>query len=579
MQQIQHPHPPQAASNGQHGLSADRSRRVPRVAIYARYSTDGQRETSITDQIRTCQEAAARLGLTVSPDLIFADEAITGAAYATALRGQYHALRDAVRSGQVDVIFCDQQCRLARSAKESLTFFDELKAHDTRLITADGFDSSQPTAQLLFGMKSVFSEFFLDETRHRVQRGLVGQFERGSMVTAIPYGYALDRSTDVTSGCRWQVNEAEATVVREMFAHRKAGATFSQIAAILNGRGVPTPGSKTVRGGQYWRASALWRILQNPIYKGLYVVNFGKKPAGEAASGTCLVAELALVTPDEWEACQRVGRRNGGGATGVAVEQRSYGGGRHALAGVFRCGVCGASLTVHHGKRLETGNLHCAQCAHATSDGVAGRQPLYVSLPGVKVMLRWLLERVIAGEAMQSFHEALRAKLDGGQVNALAEARQALEKAQRAQQRLGRLLHEVDCDDGVLEQQYLAARENVLRLEAQVRTLTDGVQRLNQEAIAQQLTVDLSRVVEQFLSDSESPARTRTVLQRVFPSIVLVGKPERFAAIFEVTASPGAIVAAASGTAEVATDISTKFRLLLRTSGARNPTWSVEQLD
>ena len=208
-----------------------------------------------------------------------------------------------------------------------------------------------------------------------------------------------------------------------------------------------------------------------------------------------------------------------------------------------------------------------------------GRQPLYVSLPGVKVMLRWLLERVIAGEAMQSFHEALRAKLDGGQVNALAEARQALEKAQRAQQRLGRLLHEVDCDDGVLEQQYLAARENVLRLEAQVRTLTEGVQRLNQEAIAQQLTVDLSRVVDQFLSDSESPARTRTVLQRVFPSIVLVGKPERFAAIFEVTASPGAIVAAASGTAEVATDISTKFRLLLRTSGARNPTWSVEQLD
>lgn len=105
-----------------------------------------------------------------------------------------------------------------------------------------------------------------------------------------------------------------------MFSCRKAGATFSQIAAILNSRGTPTPGSKTVRGGKYWRASALWRILQNPIYKGAYVVNFGSK-RGEASGGTRLMPELALVSAEEWEACQRVGRRNGGATSGVVVEQ------------------------------------------------------------------------------------------------------------------------------------------------------------------------------------------------------------------------------------------------------------------
>lgn len=45
-------------------------------------------------------------------------------------------------------------------------------------------------------MKLVFSEFFLDETRHRVQRGLVGEFDRGSMVTDL---MAIASTAAVTS--------------------------------------------------------------------------------------------------------------------------------------------------------------------------------------------------------------------------------------------------------------------------------------------------------------------------------------------------------------------------------------------
>ena len=36
--------------------------------------------------------------------------------------------------------------------------------------------------------------------------------------------------------------------------------------------------------------------------------------------------------------------------------------------------------------------MHCIQCAHATNVGVPGRQPLYLSMKGLHVMLRWLLE-------------------------------------------------------------------------------------------------------------------------------------------------------------------------------------------
>ena len=47
-----------------------------RVAIYARYSTDKQSETSIDDQVRLCRARAQREGWKVVK--VYTDAAITG---------------------------------------------------------------------------------------------------------------------------------------------------------------------------------------------------------------------------------------------------------------------------------------------------------------------------------------------------------------------------------------------------------------------------------------------------------------------------------------------------------------------
>ena len=49
-----------------------------RVAIYARYSSDLQRPSSIEDQIRECKEAAVRNGWTVAEEFIRSDESSSG---------------------------------------------------------------------------------------------------------------------------------------------------------------------------------------------------------------------------------------------------------------------------------------------------------------------------------------------------------------------------------------------------------------------------------------------------------------------------------------------------------------------
>lgn len=558
-----------------------------RVATYGRFSNDQQKITSIDDQLRMVRETAVRFGLVVSDELVFTDEAITGAQKAINKREQYAALRRAICRGDVDVLICDQLCRLARHAAEALNFFDELKSHGVRLLTADGFDSAAPTAQLLFGMKSVFAQFFLEETRHRVMRGMAGEFQRGSMVTAIPYGYRLDAERSAAVGhCCWMVEPLSAEVVRTVFRRRKEGMSLNQIAAILNAGNVATPRSKNGDERLYWRASSVWRMLQNPTYKGVYQVNFGKGEgdSNDAGIKQRLMPEFVLVDVADWDLCQSLGKGSRcverAGASDEAarcVQKVRYGGGKHPLAGVLRCGVCDATLSCHHGAG-DGGSMHCVQCEHATNVGVPGRQPAYVSIKGVRVMLRWLLERIVCGEAVLRYRERLRERLLGGQAAELMAVQEHLRKAQRTRDRLARVLAEIGEDDAVLERQYVRAREEVMHLARRESELAAGLQAVDHAAIQQQLDVDLSAVIDSFLSDTNTPERTRAVLTRIFPRIVLREKTGRFTAIFDVDVRPGAILAEASGTKELAEGCE-RLSVRLKTSGPKHPVWSVAAID
>lgn len=559
------------------------------VAAYLRYSDDQQKATSIDDQLRMCHETLARHGITSSHgsgvDFTLADVAITGGKKGINKRVQYAELRKLVRDGKVDVVVCDQLCRLARDAAEALDFFDEMKASGVRLITSDGFDSDAPTSQLLFGIKAVFAQFFLEETRHRVKRGMNGGFKRGAMVTAIPYGYKIDfEKSGVEGHCCWMIDPFEAEVVKDVFQHRKDGASLNQIAAILNARNIPTSRVKSDGSKVYWGSSTVWQMLQNPIYKGVYQVNFGPAEIGEEGGvQQRLMSDFALVSVADWDLCQSMGKSTGqptvaaSGATVSLASKAGYGGGKHPLAGVFRCGVCGATLTCHHAKE-DSGSLYCVQCEHATAVGIPGRKPLYVSVKGVLVMLKWLLDKVVHGEAVVSFREKLRERLEGGQVKELLTVQESLRKAQGTQKRIARLMREISEDDEVLERQYLQVREEVMHLSQQEKELEAGLREVNHEAIQKQIDVDLSAVIDSFLLDKTVPERTRAILKRVFPQILLRGKTDRYTAIFEVHVKPGAILAEASSTQELTGDCEV-LMVRLNTSGSKHPVWTVDAVE
>jgi DNA invertase Pin-like site-specific DNA recombinase len=80
-----------------------------KVAIYARYSSDNQRDASIADQLRVCREFAKRQDWTIIDE--FSDHAVSGAPL---FRPGFQALmRDALNQ-RFDVVLAEALDRFSR---------------------------------------------------------------------------------------------------------------------------------------------------------------------------------------------------------------------------------------------------------------------------------------------------------------------------------------------------------------------------------------------------------------------------------------------------------------------------------
>lgn len=117
---------------------------MPVAAIYARYSTDEQRPTSIDDQVRRCKETAAKEGLTVADNFVFSDSAITGTSKGRAKRVEYQRLLDAIEARLVDVVFIDDVSRATRDYLEGAKLMATVENSGLRVVSAASVQFALP---------------------------------------------------------------------------------------------------------------------------------------------------------------------------------------------------------------------------------------------------------------------------------------------------------------------------------------------------------------------------------------------------------------------------------------------------
>src|SRR5882724_5782542 len=142
-------------------------KRIKRVALYVRASTDGQ---TVANQSRELEEAASRHGWQVVE--VFADEGISGAK-GRDQRPAFDRLCAGIARRDFDMVASWSVDRLGRSLQDLVGFLGEMNAKGVDLyLHQQGLDTSTPAGRAMFQMLGVFAEFERAMIRERVNAGL-----------------------------------------------------------------------------------------------------------------------------------------------------------------------------------------------------------------------------------------------------------------------------------------------------------------------------------------------------------------------------------------------------------------------
>ena len=245
---------------------------TPRVALYARYSSDNQRDASIEDQLRQCRERAAREGWTVVET--YSDRAISGASL---IRSGIQSLLADAQAGRFDIVLSEALDRISRDQEDVAGVFKRLRFAGVTIFTL----SEGEINELHVGLKGTMNALFLKDLAIKTHRGIRGRIEAGKIGGGNAYGYRVVKTLDARGepirGER-AIIEEQAEIVRRIFREYVAGKGPQRIAADLNRDGIPSPTGKrwndtTIRGNRIISSG----ILNCELYVGVIRWNRQRK--------------------------------------------------------------------------------------------------------------------------------------------------------------------------------------------------------------------------------------------------------------------------------------------------------------
>ncbi|WP_316193876.1 recombinase family protein [Bradyrhizobium sp. SZCCHNRI1029] len=447
---------------------------MPRVALYARYSSDNQSESSIEDQFRLCREHAKRERWKVTST--YHDAAISGASMI--LRPGIQLLLQDAQRGLFDVVLGEALDRISRDQADVATLFKHLRFAGVSIVTlAEG-----EISELHVGLKGTMNALFLKDLALKTHRGLRGRVEKGKAGGGLCYGYnvmkGLDANGEPIRGDREIIVE-EARIVRRIFRAFAAGKSPKAIAVELNKDGIPGPlgrawGDTSIRG----HVSRGTGILNNELYGGVLVWNrqrFVKDPAtGKRVSRPnpesqwirIEVPHLKIVDDELWQAArarqQQISALFGpnpantreGRAKRLHLANRPV----SLLSGLLTCGCCRGKIGILTPNRYGCLNHHrrgtCANNRTIMREKIEAR------------VLAGLKDRLVSSEAVA---EAVRAYAE--EMNRLSHDRRArAETDHRALQKIERAVAGIIAaiEDGLYQPSMKARIDELERQKAEI---------------------------------------------------------------------------------------------------------------
>lgn len=296
--------------------------------IYIRVSRVGDRKGSAyrspKQQEQACRGWAEQNGIEVGAVVL--EENVSGGK-----RAQDRQLDELLRKAEADVsdgIIVYRINRFGRRMRDTVAAVGRLRDAGKRLVSVDdGYDTDQPSGQILLGVYAGIAEQQLDERTTNWDTSVQEAVAEGKHIACrAPIGYLRKDEADPQYDAKGKLERdahlieepLTARVVREAFEMRRRGDSLSVIARWM-GEQLDRRFSKTSVSG----------VLANPVYMG---IARGPKSASNPD------AHAAIVEPELWKAVQRMkGKyhpRNGSMAA------------QSVLAGIVHCATCGKRMQV-----------------------------------------------------------------------------------------------------------------------------------------------------------------------------------------------------------------------------------------
>ena len=201
------------------------------AVIYARYSSDNQREESIEGQIRECTAYAEKNGFTVVKHYI--DRAISAK---TDNRPQFQQMVKDSDKKLFDIVLVWKLDRFARNRYDSARYKTQLKKNGVKLMSATEIISEGPEGIILESVLEGYAEYYSADLAEKVVRGQTENILKGRCNGGRgTFGYTLD------SERKFHIDPLTSPFVLESFKKYRDGLTMKEIRDWLNENGIKNP--------------------------------------------------------------------------------------------------------------------------------------------------------------------------------------------------------------------------------------------------------------------------------------------------------------------------------------------------
>jgi site-specific DNA recombinase len=354
---------------------------MKRAILYARVSYFDKQGENLDDQLRLCSEYAKLNSYVIVAELREDERGASGADY------DLPALRRALElaeQGLFDVLVVREMDRFSRDIERQFILTVDFQRHGVEVEYALYDFPDTPEGRLQRNLHALLADYERLKIIERTRRGRRRRVKDGNVsVSGLPpYGY--NEVVTPKNQRLFQINEAEAEIVRQMFVWFVDGAdgqgpmSITGITRHLSELAIPTytetrkrPIRPKVRGAGQWNRSVVYKILTNTVYAGRW--QYGKRSRQKDGRivrndpSAIIEVEVPAIVPDDlWDAAQR-----------RLIVNREQMRGRHPshdylLSKRVKCGLCGyrmGGMAKRNKKKTITWLYYQCRSDYATNTG------------------------------------------------------------------------------------------------------------------------------------------------------------------------------------------------------------------